>query len=267
MQLWTRVLGFGLASLLSSAALADSATFDNAADATSTVVTVDGTLESSSWHLLIDNAFTVGYGMTFTPVYDFGRGTSMDALRTRLFQFPGEVCGATIVAVDLAFSPTQVFGTRYIPDFNGEIALPNATVYKAQFVLNQPLFGGGRCVLRSEGLGSDGRVDPIDPPDFQLAGVIHYQGGFRNQQPVSIFSSEMIKAIWVRVPAFCQSLDVLEAGVVTEGFYDRARLVDAQNKVFQVNGGFGTRASAINVSFNGPTTLSCDIPVYYQTIQ
>ena len=249
---------------LSLPALADEATFADVADLPSVSVSVDDSQEAATWRTLVDDVFIVPYGITYSPLYNFGRGLRTDVLRTRLFQFVGETCGSSIEAVDLATSPEQRILSRHVPNLNGEIDVAGGTVYKAVVVFNQRLLRGGRCILRIEDLIGD--RDPDTTPGFELAGVIHYSGGFRNQEPVALTSPDKIVAFWARVPAFCGGLEILEGGVISEGVYDAADMTDATRHIFEVNGGAGARASAVVLTFNGPSSLECDVPVYVKKI-
>lgn len=265
-HLFAAALGVGL----TGAALAD-VNFSPSRDEAGTVNLTVAPAEAGTWDQLVEVVGVAPYGTSFSPIYDFGRGVAVDALRARLFQYVGETCGARLYSVDVALEPNQRVLTRYFPDVNGEIQLPESRVYKVGFVLSQSRAMGGRCIIRLHGLMND--QDPTDPTDptvpsgYELAGVVPYVGGFRHQEAMALATPEKVASFIVRIPAFCSDLEVLEGGTITEGAYDAARLVDARRMIFEVNGGAGSRISAVALSMNGPSTLTCDVPVYVKKIR
>lgn len=272
MRIVTQLLaavGIGLLST-ASVALADE-TFSPTRDEAGTVDVTPAMAEADTWNQLVEVVGVAPYGTSFSPVYDFGAGVEVDALRARLFQYVGETCGASLYSVDIATDPAQRVLTRYTPDANGEIALPNTRIYKVGFVLNQTRARGGRCIIRLHGLTADGSnpTDPTDPttPDYVLAGVVSYVGGFRHQEVLSLATADKISSFMVRIPTFCSDVEVLEGGTITEGVYEAAQLVDARRLIFSVNGGAGSRVSAVALSLNGPMAARCDVPVYVKKVR
>ncbi len=218
---------------------------------------------NADWQPVMENRYLVPYGYGFSPIYDFGaRPLAVDALRTDIFVERGNFCGANLYSLDVTFSPEQTVLSRFYPDAQGVVSLPNAKVFKLSFVLNQPYLSGGKCIVRLSAKAGGDTDDPTG--DYTLAGVLHYDGGFQDQLALATDGSDKIVRFWARVPTFCTNVEILEAGSVTEGHYDVAHVVDAAKHIYEINGGAGTRLSAVKLTLNGPRASSCDIPVYFQ---
>jgi hypothetical protein len=257
-----------IALALAAATGASAATFSTDINALNTQsVAIDTDAEVTDWRVVVDQAYLVPRGFSYSPLYDFGaRPVAIDAVKVQLFVERGRACGAAVQAIDVAHDNTRSAMTRYTPDLNGEIVLAPGMLSKMMIHLYQPYYLTGSCIVRISVLPADGS-NPRDPSDdFQLGGAMNYQGGFRNRIELPIDSTDKIGKFWLRIPSFCAGLEVLEAGTVTEGQYEAARLVDGDAQIYEVNGGAGTRISAIQVSINGPADASCEIPVYLSAI-
>ncbi len=218
---------------------------------------------AGEWQTFVEQTYLIGRGLSYSPIYDFGpAGTTVDALKSELFVARGDICSAAIYSVDIATAPAQTLATRYFPNRDGVVELPNVTVYKAVIIVQQASAYTSRCILRLSGQLHGGTDDPI-PGDFAMLGALNYQGGLA-QQDIHVGGAK-VKQFWVRLPQFCAGLEVLEAGTITEGQYDKARLVDAAKMIFEVNGGAGARVGDIRVIFNGPHDSTCDVPVYVKS--
>ncbi len=260
-------LAFGL--LVAGNALADGTVSPSAESAPTVSASVALDPAASTWQRVMEQRYSIPYGWGFSPIYDFGaRPLAVDGLQAQVFTEAGQFCGASLYSVDVAYSPTQQLLTRIFPDLNGQILLPNAVIHKIGFVFEQRFLRGGNCLLRLSALSGNGDTNDPDQPssDFELAGVVRYEGGFQDQLVLATDSADKVRQFWVRVPEFCGQVEILEAGTVSEGHYDAARLVDADKQVYEVNGGAGTRLSEIRVSINGPRNASCDIPVYLKKV-
>lgn len=257
--------GCALALSLSPVALAETATLAPAADlgnvvAARSALTAD---LASDWRTYFENSFFVARGYSYSPVIDFGpAGVAVDALKLELFVARGDVCSAAAYSIDVATSPNQVVLERFFPNAEGVVALPNATVYKALFILQQSAIFQSRCTVRLSGLAHGGGTDTDNPGtgDFQMLGAVSYAGGLSDLK-IAVGGAK-VSQFWVRVPPFCGGVEILEAGTITEGEYDKARVVDAAKGIFEVNGGAGTRASEVRLILNGPRSAMCDLPVY-----
>lgn len=268
MMLKTFALTLGL--MLAGNAFSDTITTTTRTTSTVSVTTsLDPTF--ASWQTVMEQRYTIAYGYSFSPIFDFSfRPLQVRALFAQVFAERGLFCGASLYSVDVAFSPTQPVLTRIFPDINGVINVPVGAIYKLGFVFNQPNFLGGNCMVRLSAFtggssgGDHGGDNGDQSADFEFAGVVRYNGGFQDQLAIATDGGAMVQAFWVRVPEFCGQLDILEAGTVSEGHYDAARLVDRDRNIFEVNAGAGLRLSEIRLAINGPRTASCDIPVYFK---
>lgn len=267
MMLTKFALAFGL--LVGGNALADGTVSSTSEGSPTVAASASLNPASPAWQLVMEQRYAIPYGIGFSPIYDFGaRPLEVEALEAQVFVERGQFCGATIYSVDVTYSPSQTLMSRVYPDANGQIRLPNATIYKLGFVFNQTFLRGGNCLVRLSALTQPDDGD-TDQPDggFQLAGVVRYEGGFQDQLALATDGADKVKQFWVRVPEFCGQVEVLEAGTVTEGHYEAARLVDRAKQVYEVNGGAGTRLSEVRLTINGPRNASCDIPVYFQSVR
>ena len=220
-------------------------------------------LTAGEWQTYVEDLFLVPRGFSFSPVFDFNAaGVKVDALRVELFADRGDICSAGLYAVDVATSPLQNVATRFFPDQTGTVRFPGTTIYKAVVLLQQAAPLPSRCVMRLSGLGAGGTDNP-NTGSFTMLGALSYQGGLA-QQDIAVAGAKVTQ-FWVRMPQFCTGVEVLEGGTVTEGQYDKARLVDANKMIFEVNGGAGARVGAVRVVFNGPRDHACDVPVYVKS--
>lgn len=263
----------------STAALADTRSFgpDNVSR-----VPTPAPADPGTWRQMLEFASYTQVGTLYTLVYDFGSGVEVDAIKAQLFQYVGERCLARITTIDVALDPGRYVLTRFRPDVNGEVALPDTRIYKVGFVFDQNVMGSGgdRCLLRFSGYTATGggtQPPPPPPPDdddddrpplplppegFELAGVIPYAGGFRDQESVALWTSEKIDAFWARVPNFCSGLEILDAGILVDGQYTAWQRSDGVFRIYEVGGDQGIRADAVAMRLNGPASLRCDVPVY-----
>ena len=172
------------------------------------------------------------------------------------------VCGAVLDSVEVTQGTAGALPTAYPIAADGVIKLQGSPeVYNLKINLHQPLYARSYCQISiAKRLG--GIVD--DTSGFIYQGVIHYQGGFVNQTEIALTDRPVVTSVKVAVPDFCQNVQVLETGTVTEGQYDRAQATSTPG-VFAVNSGTGSRIAAIKVTLNGPLTSQCDIPVYVRT--
>jgi len=172
------------------------------------------------------------------------------------------VCGAVPDSVEVTQGMANTLATVYPIGADGVVQLQgNPEVYDLKINEHQPLYTRSYCQI-SIAKRLSGAID--DTSDFIYQGVIHYQGGFVNQTEIDLTNRPIVTSVKVAVPDFCQNVQVLETGTVTEGQYDRAQATDAAG-VFAVNDGAGSRIAAIKVTLNGPLTSQCDIPVYVRT--
>jgi hypothetical protein len=262
MKLTKVFAGLSLTLALAPAALA--ASFSPTPDwtATESVAAVTPPV-ASGWQVYVDQVFTVGQGFSYSPAYHFGpQGAKLDAVKVELYSERG-ACKANLYSLEVITSPGQVLATRLFPDAEGVFDLQGATLYDAVVILQQAAFFNSQCGFRLLGLaagGADAPGDTTDGNDFSILGAVAYAGGFA-QQDLDVGGAKVTQ-FWVRVPQFCSGVEVLEAGTVTEGQYDKARVVDPQKLIFEVNGGTGSRASAVRLILNGPQGPGCDIPVF-----
>ncbi len=225
---------------------------------------VDSSTKADQWSVWIDDEYTIQRGVSYSPVFDFGaRPAHVSAVKAELFVNRGATCNAAIYSIDLVTNPNQRLFDRYYPNREGVVELPDAQIYQAVVVVEQSAFMTSRCVLKVSGLAADGGTDPTDPSeDFELAGALSYEGGFRSRIELDVNPEQKIAQFMVRIPEFCAGVEVLEAGTISEGFFDAARLVDAAKSLYEVNGGAGSRATSVALAMNGPAGAVCDIPVY-----
>lgn len=96
-----------------------------------------------------------------------------------------------------------------------------------------------------------------------LLGAIAYAGGFQTKVEMKLQQPEIVRRFRLAIPSYCEGVDILEAGTVSEGVQDVADAVGTPNGgVFSVNKGAGQRISAVFASLNGPTGKTCQIPVF-----
>lgn len=218
--------------------------------------------QPGQWQTYVEEFYLINRGYSYSPIYAFGpHGTPIDFIKAQIFVARGDICSAGIVAVAVTTDINQTVGSRVFPDANGIIDLHGAPIFKMQVTFAQNSPYTSRCGLRLSGVNSGGGEQT--PTDFSMLGALSYQGGF-GQIDIPVTGSK-VTHFWVRLPQFCNGVEVLEAGTVTENQYDKARLVDPTKMVFEVNGGAGSRASALRVTFNGPRDKVCDVPVYIKT--
>lgn len=227
-----------------------------------------GEAAEASWVKVVRQVVLVPRGLSTSPAYDFGpRPALIDALKVEFTVARGDVCGARVAAVDV-LEVGAMHAVRVLPNARGEVALPHVNLQAFAILVDQPTYIRGRCTMHVSVLpqDDDGGTDPDPTPgDFELAGVITYQGGFQHRLELPI-AGEKVKRIWARIPAHCAGAEILEAGTVSEGHYDPARLVDPAKLIFAVAARDGVRAGALSISLNGPTNLSCDIPLYVEKV-
>ena len=183
-------------------------------------------------------------------------------IRIHLTDAAGTVCGAIVDSVDVNQGSGAAAATSYGVDANGILELQGSTtVYGLRINYHQPNYSRSYCDISIESRMSGGGTPTSDET---LAGVVQYRGGFLNQSAVEVASAPVVTSIRVAVPDFCTGVQVLEAGTVTEGQYDKAAATDSAG-VFAVNNGAGTRISGLRVTLNGPLSAQCDVPVYIRT--
>jgi hypothetical protein len=220
----------------------------------------------AGWQPLAEGYYAIPQGYVYTPTYTFGEaGITVEQLRGELAVQRGETCGASLYSVDVKHDPNQTVLTRYLFDAYGIATLPasHQKIYGAVVIVHQPYARGGRCIVKLSGKVVVGGGQ--EPGDFELAGAINYQGGFRQRLALEIAGGPRISRFWLRIPSHCSGVEVLEAGSVTEGIYDAARVVDAESHIFEVASG-SERVGAIAASLNGPSTASCEIPVFIERV-
>jgi hypothetical protein len=224
----------------------------------------------AGWQPLAEGYYGIPQGYVYTPTYTFGgAGITVEQLRGELAVQRGETCGASLYSVDVKHDPNQTVLTRYFFDAYGVATLPvsHQKIYAAVVIVHQPYAYGGRCIVRLAGKvvggGGGGGDGGEEPGNFELAGALNYQGGFRQRLTLEIAGGPRISRFWLRIPEHCGGIEVLDAGSVTEGIYDAADQVDAQSHIFEVASG-SERVGAVAASLNGPSTASCEIPVFIE---
>lgn len=214
---------------------------------------------NESWQIVNQAEYSVPHGYSYSPYYYFSDGpTRLDGIKAETLS-GREPCYAQVYAIEVFTSPGQAMGTRYLPNAAGEVALPQVVVDKLIVTVNQPLLATNLCVLRISARRTGAPHE--DPSDYTFAGVVNYQGGFRDSLSVAL-AGEKIQKIWLRLPSYCADVETLAVGIISEGHYDATTPLESTPGLYEVNNGAGARASALSLSFNGPSTLSCDIPVY-----
>jgi hypothetical protein len=216
---------------------------------------------ADDWQLVINQAVDLPFGASVSRDYYLNLEGEYSALKVELRDDGGARCDGVTAEVDVAHAATRGTYTTYQPDAEGIVQLGAPGVIFAKFHNRQDVWRTGYC-RRMVWLkaGTDG-----DTPALALFGALAYDGGFDNAVDVTPTRGDerpFVAQIVVRLPEFCTGVEILEVGTVTEGVYEAATLVDADEHVYDVNGGSGTRISAIKLTLNGPRTSACDIPVY-----
>src|SRR5262245_47315124 len=84
---------------------------------------VDG--QNGEWKLFIEQYYTVPRGYSFSPLFTVtGDPVKATQLKAELFYVPGSICAAGVYAIDVAHTATQGVLTRYLPNREGIVELP-----------------------------------------------------------------------------------------------------------------------------------------------
>lgn len=115
----------------------------------------------------------------------------------------------------------------------------------------------------------DGGTDQPDSPWGQgvRVGGIQYNGGFSDTVNVEVDPTRKIRGFKIAIPEFCSEAEILEAGTVTEGFFEPGTLVDGDEYRYAVGTDGPVRARSVQFVLNGPMDAACYVPVYAYYVQ
>lgn len=217
---------------------------------------------NSGWQLIHEALVVIPYGNSFSRDYLFDPALEATALKVTLTAPNGGACRATTSFLGLTFSARQDVYTVVYPDRDNVFSTPIGTVSWIRFHNYYTGILDIQCVRRLYARNDNPDNPPPPAAEFEFLGVLNYEGGFQTTG-LDIDSPDKVTSLWIRVPDYCAELEILEAGTVTEGVFDRATRTEADGEwIFEVNGGAGSRVGAMKASLNGPRSLQCDIPVY-----
>lgn len=117
-------------------------------------------------------------------------------------------------------------------------------------------------VICVPGFGAEERFSGFKSGDLDFLGVIHYQGGFQRELRTKVESKSIVKYFRVDVPAYCGSVEVLQAFSYSEGVKVTANPVSGTSNLFSVMGGTGLFIGEIGLTLNGPVGSDCTIPIF-----
>lgn len=259
-MLVTRFIAAAAVSLLlgSAVAVADSVEGANALTADDTTQEVDT--------LIYSVRLRMPYGYSVWTA-ELDKTWSANPVKLRFLPEPS--CRAPRMALYLR-STSDGLWTRTVP--NGDVDLHTLASFDGvRFDIEQSYLLDQVCEFFLYAADAGSTPPPPPPPGpvwgtGVLSGGAEYTGGFATGLEVNISAATRIKGFRLAIPEFCQGVEVLEAGTVTEGNFDPATLVDAEKNLYQVASG-SVRASRIVFSMNGPFDARCFVPVYTYTAE
>jgi hypothetical protein len=208
------------------------------------------------WRVVYDRSVEVPDGDSYSSDILL-RITDAQLLRVEMRNDRGARCDTRTTAIDVSQTEDQRYYKRYVPNAEGVFELEAPTIIYIKFHNYQDSWRTAYC--RRVVYAKAATDAPTD--DFEIAGVAAYDGGFRTLD-VPVDSRAKVTKIKVDVPAFCAGVETLTVQTMTEGVWDAAM---RRGDVYAVNGGAGSRISAIRVQLNGPRGMGCDVPVWIAT--
>lgn len=188
--------------------------------------------------------------------------TSANPIKIRVVLEPS--CRAPRVALYLR-SVSDGIWYQTIP--SGDSDYHNLAAFNGiRMEIQQPYILDQVCEFRISGAMPDAPA-PNPGPTYPswgpgvLSGGVEFNGGFASNLEVNISTAQRIKGFRFAVPDFCGPVEVHEAGIITEGVFEPATLIDAAARLYKVHGD-SVRASRIVFSLNGPYDSRCFVPLY-----
>lgn len=230
--------------------------------------------EYSETLLVSERIANIPYGLSGIS-YTFTKGPVLQKfLRV---EFGGPSCLDTqLYRLDYANSDAVFRKASYRE--NGTFETNGFPVRKLMFNFSRTQGGHALCEIRVYGVTHEvvtpgpippgpGPIPPTKPepkPLETFAGLIRYNGGFLQNEIVPLASPANVKGFRILVPKYCSQAEIIEAGTLTEGIYQKAEATEASDREFIVKEGHGTIAGSLSITINGPVDLKCTIPVYYR---
>ena len=161
---------------------------------------------------------------------------------------------------DAQWYPTSIENTTYFRHRGGNIEM-----VKILFSERRAL--GKTCQIQVTGIVDSGIPAPAPAPNepdsasMEYVGMLGYQGGYFHRGVVTWESPAPIDQFEVRIPAYCQGVEVVEAGALDQAQkFISAVGINSNRHLFK----FQTpqTLNQIQISLNGPKNQACDIPVY-----
>jgi len=159
---------------------------------------------------------------------------------------------------DAQWYPTTVENGTYFRHRGGNIE-------SVKILFNETRVLGATCQIQVTGMVDSG-VPPTPPaePDeasMEYVGVFGYQGGYFHRGVVTWDSPAAIEQFEIRIPSYCQGVDIVEAGALDQAQkFVSAVGINATRHLYRFAS--PQTLNQIQVSLNGPKNQACDIPVY-----
>ena len=167
------------------------------------------------------------------------------------------------VWVDVLVEKTQLWERTSV--INNLDYYSGGAISGIRFSFTQPFYQFMNCTFVVQSRTGLLSTPPAKDKEI-LVGALDYAGGYSEGLEVSLLNRPFVTRVRLQVPKFCGDAEVLEVGTITEGTYDKSASTKELN-TFVVNGGAGSRISAIRVAMNGPHGQSCSIPVYLSIVE
>jgi hypothetical protein len=207
--------------------------------------------------LTTDITFMAFNTITYSPAFVFTSGP----VRATQFavQAAGPRCTNQVVAFNYTTFPGQTVLTPAVQTgINTFTATAPNGVFAVEFaILNGSFFPFGGCQVSVWALDMQSTTTPPGPET--LAGFANYTGGLANV--TMAVTAQVVKSFRVAVPSFCP-MDVVQAGFNSSFGPMTATLADPANHVYSINNGQGFFINEIDLTLNGPTGQSCQVPVF-----
>ena len=185
----------------------------------------------------------------------------------RLHYNPARSCLASpAAAIQVHF---QGDASWYATSFeqNGYFRHKGGTIDGVRVNFRQYQYPQMSCAMQILGVSLD-QPSPQPPPpppsteEPRYVGVISYAGGYLNRALVSFPQPINAQRFEIKVPEFCKSVEIVEAGTVpTSEHFIAARGVQTEtDRIYTFDAPLAL--NNLVVSINGPKDLSCDIPLY-----
>jgi len=208
---------------------------------------------AADWTQLYSKTYTFPFGTSSSSAFAI---SPTYGSRKVFVDYTGQTpCYIQATRIDVTFNgPGGTVGV--LPDAAGEFVLPEGNISHAVIWAHSSKWSKVQC---TESLYVQNSVAAATQMKFLGSLTIEpswEEASFKLESPMKVTHFQ------IEVPAYCDALAVNTAQTMTEGAWDDAKLVDSQERTFEVNGGMGMRISAIRLKLDPTLAGQCPINIY-----